>query len=121
MGSLRIAVCQVDAVVGDLQGNAERVRAALDVASSAEADLAVFPELVLTGYPPEDLLLKPSFIAANKVALDYVAAATTSCVAVVGFIDALGDNLYNAAAVCANGSIEGIWHKELLPKYGGID
>jgi NAD+ synthase (glutamine-hydrolysing) len=121
VGSLRIALCQIDAVVGDLEGNAERVRAVLDVASSAEADLAVFPELVLTGYPPEDLLLKPSFIAANKVALDYVAAATRSCVAVVGFIDAVGDNLYNAAAVCASGSIQGIWHKELLPNYGVFD
>ena len=68
----------------------ERVLAALEVASSAEADLAVFPELVLTGYPPEDLLLKPSFIAANKRALDDVAAATASCVAVVGFVDAVG-------------------------------
>ena len=56
MGSLRLALCQIAAVVGDLEGNAERVLAALDVASSAEADLAVFPELVLTGYPPEDLL-----------------------------------------------------------------
>ena len=121
MGSLRLALCQIDAVVGDLEGNAERVLAALDVASSAEADLAVFPELVLTGYPPEDLLLKPSFIAANKRALHDVAAATTSSVAVVGFIDAVGDDLYNAAAVCANGSIQGIWRKELLPNYGVFD
>jgi NAD+ synthase (glutamine-hydrolysing) len=121
VGSLRIALCQVDAVVGDLDGNAQRVLAALDVASSVEADLAVFPELVLAGYPPEDLLLKPSFIAANRRALQDVAAATASCVAVVGFIDAVGDDLYNAAAVCADGAIQGVWRKELLPNYGVFD
>lgn len=121
MGSLRIALCQVDAVVGDLDGNAQRVLAALDVASSEQADIAAFPELVLSGYPPEDLLLKPSFIAANRRALQYVAAATASCVAVVGFIDAVGDDLYNAAAVCADGAIQGVWRKELLPNYGVFD
>ena len=121
MGSLRIALCQVDSVVGDLDGNAQRVLAALDVASSEQADIAAFPELVLSGYPPEDLLLKPSFIAANRRALQYVAAATASCVAVVGFIDAVGDDLYNAAAVCADGAIQGVWRKELLPNYGVFD
>ncbi|HEY5272899.1 MAG TPA: NAD+ synthase [Acidimicrobiales bacterium] len=121
MGSLRIALCQVDSVVGDLDGNAQRVLAALDVASSEQADIAAFPELVLSGYPPEDLLLKPSFIAANRRALQDVAAATASCVAVVGFIDAVGDDLYNAAAVCADGAIQGVWRKELLPNYGVFD
>jgi len=121
VGSLRIALCQVDSVVGDLDGNAQRVLAALDVASSEQADIAAFPELVLSGYPPEDLLLKPSFIAANRRALQDVAAATASCVAVVGFIDAVGDDLYNAAAVCADGAIQGVWRKELLPNYGVFD
>jgi NAD+ synthase (glutamine-hydrolysing) len=121
VGSLRIALCQIDAVVGDLDGNAQRVLDALDLAVDAEADLAVFPELVISGYPPEDLLLKPSFIAANRRALDDVATATTSCVVVVGFIDAVGDDLYNAAAICAGGTIKGVWRKELLPNYGVFD
>jgi NAD+ synthase (glutamine-hydrolysing) len=111
----------MDVVVGDLDGNGQRVLDALDVATEAEADLAVFPELALTGYPPEDLLLKPSFIAANRRALEDVAAATTSCVAVVGFIDAVGDDLYNSAAICSGGSIQGVWRKELLPNYGVFD
>jgi NAD+ synthase (glutamine-hydrolysing) len=121
VGSLRIALCQIDAVVGDLEGNAQRVLDALDLATDAETDLAVFPELVLSGYPPEDLLLKSSFIHANRRALEDVAAATTSCVAVVGFIDAVGGDLYNSAAVCTGGNIQGVWRKELLPNYGVFD
>jgi NAD+ synthase (glutamine-hydrolysing) len=120
VGSLRIALCQIDAVVGDLDGNVARVLSALDEASAVGADLAVFPELVVTGYPPEDLLLKPSFIAANRVALERIAKASSNCVAVVGFIDGDGP-LFNAAAVCANGTVAGIWHKELLPNYGVFD
>ena len=120
MGSLRIALCQVDAIVGDLDGNVERVLAAISSAEALGADIAILPELVLTGYPPEDLLLKPSFIQANRRALDEVAKQTTACAAVVGFID--GESpLYNAAAVCAGGKIHGIWHKELLPNYGVFD
>ena len=120
MGSLRIALCQIDAVVGDLDGNVARVVSALNDATVSGADVAVFPELVVTGYPPEDLLLKPSFIAANRAALERIAAATSSCAAIVGFIDGAGP-LFNAAAVCANGSVVGIWHKELLPNYGVFD
>jgi len=121
VGSLRIALCQIDAVVGDLDGNVGRVLGALEAATTKEADVAVFPELVLTGYPPEDLLLKPSFIEANRQALMRVAAQTSSCVAVVGFIDQVGHELYNAAAICAFGAVQGVWHKELLPNYGVFD
>jgi NAD+ synthase (glutamine-hydrolysing) len=121
VGSLRIALCQIDAIVGDLDANVQRVLAALQDASAHQADLAVFPELVLTGYPPEDLLLKPSFIAANRRALSSVAEASGSCVAVVGFIDQIGHDLYNAAAVCSDGRVQGIWRKELLPNYGVFD
>ena len=120
MGSLRIALCQVDAVVGDLDGNVERILSTLARATEQGAEIAVFPELVVTGYPPEDLLLKPSFIAANRAALEEIAAGTSHCAAVVGFIDGHGP-LYNAAAVCANGAVSGIWHKELLPNYGVFD
>ena len=85
MGNLRIALCQLDVTVGDLEGNAEKVIAQLAQAESAGAQLAVFPELVLTGYPPEDLLLEPGFVEGNLLALEKVAAATQHCAAVVGF------------------------------------
>ena len=76
MGLVRVALCQVNAVVGDLDGNVERVLAALDEAEEAECDVAVFPELVLCGYPPEDLLLRPGFVEDNQRALERVAART---------------------------------------------
>ena len=90
MGRLRVALCQLDTVVGDVDGNVERVLAALGCADEAGCDLAAFPELALTGYPPEDLLLKPAFVAANLAGLERVAAGTTDCVAVVGFVDIAG-------------------------------
>ena len=96
---LRVALCQLDTVVGDLPGNVERVVGALGRAEEAGADLAVFPELAITGYPPEDLLLKPGFVADNQVALAKVAQATERCAAIVGFVDE-GLDLYNSAAVC---------------------
>jgi NAD+ synthase (glutamine-hydrolysing) len=120
VGRLRVALCQLDPVVGDLDGNVERVLASLAEAEAGAADLAVFPELVITGYPPEDLLIKPSFVEGNLRALERVAAATTRCAAVVGFAEADGD-LYNAAAVCAGGKVHGTWHKQLLPNYGVFD
>jgi NAD+ synthase (glutamine-hydrolysing) len=120
MTRLRLALAQIDPVVGDLGGNAERIIAALGVAEDAGADLAVFPELAITGYPPEDLLLKPGFVADNAAALAKVAAATERCVAVVGFVDEQMD-LYNAAAVCARGEVRGVYHKQLLPNYAVFD
>ncbi|MGD0082352.1 MAG: NAD+ synthase [Acidimicrobiales bacterium] len=120
MGRLRVALCQLDAVVGDVDGNVEKVIAALDDAEGAGADLAIFPELVITGYPPEDLLLNPAFVEANTRGLERVAERTHRCAAVVGYVDADSD-LYNAAAVCAGGKVHGVWHKELLPNYGVFD
>jgi NAD+ synthase (glutamine-hydrolysing) len=120
VGRLRVALCQLDAVVGDLDGNVAKVLAALADAEGAGADLAVFPELVITGYPPEDLLVNPSFVEGNQRALESVAERTGRCAAVIGFVDADGD-LYNAAAVCAGGKVHGVWHKELLPNYGVFD
>ena len=107
MASLRIALCQVDVTVGDLEGNAEKVIALIADAEAAGADLAVFPELVLTGYPPEDLLLEPGFVEGNLLALEKVAAATQRCAAVVGFAEEDGD-LYNSAALCAAGQVHAI-------------
>ncbi len=120
MGRLRVAACQLDLVVGDLDANVDAILGALDQAEAAGADLAVFPELAITGYPPEDLLLKPGFVADNRAALEKLASRTGRCAAVVGFVDA-GRDLYNAAAVCANGSVEGVYRKRLLPNYSVFD
>jgi NAD+ synthase (glutamine-hydrolysing) len=117
---LRVALCQLDPVVGDLGGNVERIVNALGRAEEGGADLAVFPELAITGYPPEDLLLKPGFVADNQVALAKVAQATERCVAVVGFVDERLD-LYDSAAVCAGGEVRGIYHKCNLPNYSVFD
>ena len=120
MGNMRIALCQLDVTVGDLEGNADKVIAQLARAEAAGACLAVFPELVLTGYPPEDLLLEPGFVEGNLLALEKVAAATQHCAAVVGFVEEDGD-LYNAAAVCAEGEVRAVVRKQLLPNYGVFD
>jgi NAD+ synthase (glutamine-hydrolysing) len=117
---IRIALCQLNTVVGDLDGNVERTLAAYDRAEAAGCDLAIFPELTLTGYPPEDLVLKPRFVSANREALDKVAARTGRCAAVVGFVDA-GRDLHNAAAMCAGGQVLGIYRKRLLPNYAVFD
>ena len=117
---MRVALCQLNPIVGDLDGNADRVIAAYREAERADCDVAVFPELAITGYPPEDLLLKPGFVRANRAALEKVAASTGSCAAVVGFVDS-GRDLHNAAAVCAGGSIVGTYHKRHLPNYAVFD
>jgi NAD+ synthase (glutamine-hydrolysing) len=120
MARLRVALCQINSVVGDLGGNAERIISAIGVAEEAGADMAVFPELAIPGYPPEDLLLKPGFVADNLATLGKVAAATEHTVAVVGFVDEQLD-LYNAAAVCSQGEVRGVYHKQELPNYGVFD
>lgn len=120
MTRLRVALCQINVVVGDLAGNADRIVDALNKAETAGADLAVFPELAITGYPPEDLLLKPGFVSDCSAALAKVAAATGRCAAVVGFVDQRLD-LYNAAAVCAGGVVRGVYHKRELPNFGVFD
>jgi NAD+ synthase (glutamine-hydrolysing) len=120
MPRVRVACCQLNVTVGDLDGNVARVLAAYERAEAAGADVAVFGELALTGYPPEDLLLKPGFVRASHEALAKVAAQTDRCVAVVGFVEAAQD-LHNAAAVCAHGSVVGTYHKRLLPNYAVFD
>jgi len=115
-----VAACQIDTVVGDLAGNVARIVAALRAAEDAGCDLAALPELSITGYPPEDLLLKPGFVADNRLALEEVAAATGDCAVIVGFVDADRD-LFNAAAVCAQGRVHGVYRKRLLPNYAVFD
>jgi NAD+ synthase (glutamine-hydrolysing) len=120
MDPLRIALAQINSTVGDFQGNALRIRTAITAAREADARVVVFPELALCGYPPEDLLLKPSFITASRRALDEVAEACAGIVAIVGFPER-ADDLYNSAAVICDGRIVGITRKQYLPNYGVFD
>jgi NAD+ synthase (glutamine-hydrolysing) len=123
MTHLRLAAAQLNTVVGDLPGNVDRILGALTAAEAAGADICVVPELAIPGYPPEDLLLKPTFVADNVAALEKVAAATGPCAIVVGFVGATpdGQGLSNAAAMCAGGRIIGIYRKRFLPNYGVFD
>jgi len=120
MRPLRIALAQVNTTVGDLGGNVERIMTMLQRARQQGAELVVFPELAVTGYPPEDLLLKPSFVEANRAALSEIAAATGGLTAVVGFADADGD-VYNAAAILENGRLVSVYRKHFLPTYSVFD
>ncbi len=117
---LRVALAQLNPTVGDLDGNLAKMIEVYDRAEAAGCDLVAFPELATTGYPPEDLVLKPGFVADNLVALSKLAARTGRCAAVVGFVDQ-GRDLHNAAAVCANGEIVGRYHKRLLPNAAVFD
>ncbi len=118
---MRIALGQLNQAVGDIAGNVRRIRAAIDFATDAGAHVLALPELAVPGYPPEDLLLKPSFVRANRRALQEVAAATTEILVIVGFVDQSGDHLFNAAAICQNGAVLAAYHKHLLPNYGVFD
>jgi len=117
---LRIALAQINVTVGDLAGNVRKIVAGLERTREAGAHLVVFPELAVTGYPPEDLLLKPSFVAANRAALDEIAAAAHGLTAVVGFAD-VQEDVYNAAAVLHDGALAGVYHKQYLPTYSVFD
>jgi NAD+ synthase (glutamine-hydrolysing) len=122
MTRVRVAACQINTVVGDLGGNAERILSALAAAEAGGADLAVFPELTVTGYPPEDLLSRPAFVVDNRSVFARVAAASGDCAAVVGYVDTdPSGRLVNAAALCARGRVLGRYDKRLLPNYGVFD
>ena len=110
----------MNAVVGDLDGNARRVVDFTEQARALGADLVAFPEMALTGYPPEDLLLKPHFVADNQRRLRWVAERTRGITSVVGFVDANTD-LYNAAALIHEGEVALVYHKHHLPNYGVFD
>ena len=108
-------------IVGDIDGNVAALARAYARAHEAGSDVVVFGELSITGYPPEDLVLKDGFVAANRRALDQFVESTGACAAVVGFVDREGDNLYNAAAVVSNGKLHGVYRKHLLPNYRVFD
>jgi NAD+ synthase (glutamine-hydrolysing) len=120
MTTLRLALAQINSTVGDLAGNVERISCSIERARQAAVDLIAFPELAVTGYPPEDLLLKPAFLREAQRCLNDLAAVCKGLVAVVGFTDARGD-VYNAAAVLADGKVAGVYHKRRLPNYGVFD
>ena len=117
---MRIACAQVNTVVGDLEGNLALVRDAVRAATARGASLVLTPELALTGYPPEDLLLRPSFADASREALDALAADVTDGVAIVGFVEH-DEDVHNAAAVIADGRVQAIYRKRFLPNYGVFD
>jgi NAD+ synthase (glutamine-hydrolysing) len=117
---LRLAMAQINVVVGDVEGNAQKCLEWMDRARHAGADIVTFPELALTGYPPEDLLLKPQFIDTNLLALEKVISKTKDVTAIIGFVDRK-DDIFNAAAVAQNGKLVTTYHKIYLPNYGVFD
>jgi len=117
---MRLTLAQLNPTVGDIAGNEAMVRQGLVRAREANAQIALFPELVITGYPPEDLLLKEHFLSDARAALERIAADVHGLVAVVGFPER-ADDVYNAAAVCADGAVQGIYRKCNLPNYGVFD
>ena len=117
---MRVALAQIDVTVGDIAGNARKIIETVAAAEEQGAGYTLLPELALTGYPPEDLLHKPHFVEENLDALQWVAAASRHC-ALVGFVDRVEGRLYNAVALCGNGTVLQTYHKRRLPNYGVFD
>src|SRR6476660_8693333 len=117
---MRLALAQMNTTVGDLDGNRERILARLNEAKEAGADVVLFPELAVTGYPPEDLLLRPSFVQAAEESLAQIARETRGVVAFLG-TPHLDRDLYNVCAVCAAGEVKALYRKRFLPNYGVFD
>ena len=120
MKALRISLAQINPVVGDLAGNARKIIAYIKKAKKLESDVVAFPELAITGYPPEDLLLKPQFIKDNIKALYKIKDETKGIIAVVGFVSS-DKGLYNSAAIISDGRVIDIYNKHHLPNYGVFD
>jgi NAD+ synthase (glutamine-hydrolysing) len=117
---MRLALCQMNATVGDIAGNERKILDGIEGAARAGAQLVLFPELAVTGYPPEDLLLKEHFLADARAALDRIAARTGEEIVLVGFPERAED-VYNACAVLSGGSVQAIYRKVYLPNYGVFD
>ncbi|MCX5679674.1 MAG: NAD+ synthase [Candidatus Omnitrophica bacterium] len=118
---IRLAIAQINCTVGDLEGNVLKITDHLRKAEVLGVDIVSFPELAITGYPPEDLLLKSSFIDDNIIAIGKVAKSVGNIVAVVGFVDRKRSDIYNAAAIIHKGKIAGVCYKMSLPNYGVFD
>src|SRR3989338_5823912 len=119
--TLRLTIGQINCIVGDFDGNAKRIVDSVQKAKALGADMIAFPELALTGYPPEDLLLKSKFVEDNMERLDRLAKSVNGILTIVGFVDKDLSGIYNAAAVIYNGKIKGVYHKMRLPNYGVFD
>ena len=118
---MRLALAQIDTTVGDLDGNRDLILSRLEDAKDLGADIVLFPELAITGYPPEDLLLRPSFVRAAERSLAQVAKAAHGGIAAFVGVPHLDRDLYNACAVCAGGEVKAIYRKRFLPNYGVFD
>ncbi|MBM4327279.1 MAG: NAD+ synthase, partial [Deltaproteobacteria bacterium] len=121
MGVLRVALAQVNVTVGDIRGNLEKIAFWIERARQAEADVVLAPELALCGYPPEDLLLNPSFLDDTSAALHELSPRTKGITAMVGFADRQDNKVYNAAALIHDGRLMDVYHKIELPNYGVFD
>ena len=121
MRNFRIALAQINPTVGDLEGNSKKVADYIRRAREAQADIIAFPELAIPGYPPEDLLLKPQFLEENRRFMESVVAHSEGIAVIVGFADADGAEVYNAAAVAYDGQLIDVYHKMFLPNYGVFD
>jgi NAD+ synthase (glutamine-hydrolysing) len=117
---MKLALAQINTTVGDLDGNRERILAWTEEATAAGADLVLFPELAVTGYPPEDLLLRPGFLRAAADSLAEIARAARGIVTLVG-VPHFDRDLYNACAICAEGEVKALYRKRFLPNYGVFD
>lgn len=120
MRRVRVAACQLNLAVGAISTNFLKIASAMDSCIQLGVDIAVFPELAITGYPPEDLLLRPGFVEDNLEALKELTQRSKSMISVVGFVDRRED-LYNAAAVMCNEKVQAVYHKRLLPNYSVFD
>ena len=118
---MKLALAQINPTVGDLTGNTQKILAFIATAKSQKADLIIFPELAITGYPPEDLLLKPQFVTDNLSALQAIVKQCKGLAAYVGFVDKKGKDLFNAGAFVENGKTRKIYHKVHLPNYAVFD
>ncbi len=121
MPSIRVALGQINSVVGDIEGNSQKILSALQSADAASADLVIFPELSLTGYPPEDLVFRSDFVKANQDALAKIAPYISESVVVVGYVDANQQGIFNAAGILHDGRQRGTYHKRKLPNYSVFD
>ncbi len=121
MRTLRVGLAQINTTVGDLDGNVQKVLEYMGRARDLGVDIVAFPELTVTGYPPEDLLLRPGFVRDNVEALQAVVEGCGGITAVVGFVDLDDGDIYNAAAVVHDGRLAGVYHKRYLPNYGVFD
>ncbi len=121
MGKIRIALAQINTTVGDFEGNKNKIIDYINLARSKGANIVLFPELSVPGYPPEDLLLRPDFIEKNAKVLDEITSQSMDICSVVGFIEKEGNDIYNASAFIWDGRLYGTYRKMFLPNYGVFD